>query len=250
MANVTTPLAGPRTDDKTSGMLRLEFQTRPDDVLHRMHEPGRSLTVDAVLEVENERWLTALTASEYSASPTAHIAEIHEAELIHVQPLAAELDMYHMLVALTASDSFLVQTLVRNQAIPHSIRLTHTGCEGVVTVADWDHLRDLATTIEHRHDTFELVCVKQVDRMGSLLGSGRFTRAVVHGLTHDQLETLKAAYRAGYFTVPQEATASEVAAELGVSQSTFSERLRHATDALLEILFGTPPAGDGTQEGA
>lgn len=53
-------------------------------------------------------------------------------------------------------------------------------------------------------------------------------------LTPAQAEALRAAHEAGYFAVPRETTAAEVAAELGISKSAFLERLRRGQSALLE----------------
>jgi predicted DNA binding protein len=41
----------------------------------------------------------------------------------------------------------------------------------------------------------------------------------------------------GYFSVPRETTASEVAAELGISKSAFLERLRRGQDGLFAQVF-------------
>ena len=54
-----------------------------------------------------------------------------------------------------------------------------------------------------------------------------------YGLTPEQRNTLVAAHELGYFEVPRRVTASELAAELGISQQAVSERLRRATDALV-----------------
>lgn len=53
-------------------------------------------------------------------------------------------------------------------------------------------------------------------------------------LTPAQAEALRAAFEAGYFAVPREATAAEVADGLGISKSAFLERLRRGQSALLE----------------
>jgi predicted DNA binding protein len=51
-------------------------------------------------------------------------------------------------------------------------------------------------------------------------------------LTPAQEAALRAAFAAGYFSVPREATASEVAADLGISKSAFLERLRRGQASL------------------
>jgi predicted DNA binding protein len=56
-------------------------------------------------------------------------------------------------------------------------------------------------------------------------------------LTPAQVEALQQAVVLGYFTVPREVTAGDVAAELGVSKSAFLERLRRGQQSLLTELF-------------
>ncbi len=53
-------------------------------------------------------------------------------------------------------------------------------------------------------------------------------------VTPGQEEALRTALEMGYFAVPKEADADEVAAALGVSKSAFLERLRRGQRALLE----------------
>ena len=57
-------------------------------------------------------------------------------------------------------------------------------------------------------------------------------------VTPAQESALRAALEMGYFTVPRGATASEVAAELGISKSAFLERLRRGQATLFAQVFG------------
>jgi hypothetical protein len=62
-------------------------------------------------------------------------------------------------------------------------------------------------------------------------------------LTAVQLETLETALEAGYFAVPRETTLQELAAELGVSDTAASQRLRRGIEAMLtQSLPAAPPA--------
>ncbi|WP_339105455.1 helix-turn-helix domain-containing protein [Haloterrigena salinisoli] len=63
------------------------------------------------------------------------------------------------------------------------------------------------------------------------------------GLTDPQREALRTAYELGYFRVPRGASLEDVAAELGVSASSVSERLRRAQTQLIEESVATmwPP---------
>jgi predicted DNA binding protein len=58
-------------------------------------------------------------------------------------------------------------------------------------------------------------------------------------ITPAQEAALEAAVAMGYFTVPREVTASDVAAELDISKSAFLERLRRGQHTLLSQLFDT-----------
>ncbi|SEO87576.1 Predicted DNA binding protein, contains HTH domain [Halogranum amylolyticum] len=57
-------------------------------------------------------------------------------------------------------------------------------------------------------------------------------------VTPAQEAALRTALAMGYFSVPRETTASEVAAELGISKSAFLERLRRGQAGLLTQVFG------------
>ena len=54
------------------------------------------------------------------------------------------------------------------------------------------------------------------------------------GLTDPQHEALRTAYELGHFEIPRRASLEDVAAELGISASSVSERLRRAQSKLIE----------------
>jgi hypothetical protein len=56
----------------------------------------------------------------------------------------------------------------------------------------------------------------------------------VDALTDRQRAAVRVAYEPGYFEIPRNASLDDVAAELGISASSCSERLRRAQTALLE----------------
>lgn len=53
-------------------------------------------------------------------------------------------------------------------------------------------------------------------------------------LSADQRDTLLMAYHRGYFEVPRRKTLAELAVTMDISDSVLSQRLRRATDALIE----------------
>lgn len=61
---------------------------------------------------------------------------------------------------------------------------------------------------------------------------------MVTKLSDDQLAILETAYNMGYFDVPREASATDIATELNIAQSTMSERLRVVEQNLFELIYG------------
>ena len=66
-----------------------------------------------------------------------------------------------------------------------------------------------------------------------------------YGLTPKQYEALTAAWEMGYFQLPREATLTDVADELGISQQALSDRLRRAHDALIANTLRITPSSEG-----
>lgn len=57
---------------------------------------------------------------------------------------------------------------------------------------------------------------------------------LLYGLTNAQREVLVKAVELGYFKVPREVTFAELAEEFGISEQAVSERVRRATDKVLQ----------------
>jgi predicted DNA binding protein len=60
-----------------------------------------------------------------------------------------------------------------------------------------------------------------------------------HGLTPEQLETLLLALDGGYYDVPRQMTLQDIGAELGISDTAASQRLRRGLATLLSDTLGT-----------
>jgi predicted DNA binding protein len=58
-------------------------------------------------------------------------------------------------------------------------------------------------------------------------------------LTDRQREVLETAYEMGYFERPKQANATEIATDLGIAQSTFTEHLMTAQRKLLDDALET-----------
>ncbi|WP_435101642.1 helix-turn-helix domain-containing protein [Halarchaeum sp. P4] len=111
----------------------------------------------------------------------------------------------------------------------------YVAADGDVTLvfhaADFELLQDLMAALRER---FPSADVERLLRP-PLEGSPEERVFVNRGkLTERQREVLETAYEAGYFERPRRANATELAAELDISQSTFTEHLVAAQQKLLE----------------
>lgn len=125
-----------------------------------------------------------------------------------------------------------LRALATTDAIIEQIRVTPTGWIQTGWFANREVL-DEFRTFWQRNGSFTL---RQLVRDGEPEDPG-------DGLTDRQHEALRVAYEMGYFDIPRTASLEEVAAELGVSQSSLSERLRRAQTHLIETTVAStwPP---------
>jgi predicted DNA binding protein len=87
------------------------------------------------------------------------------------------------------------------------------------------------------HPSIDLVAKRDRPREGSLFLRHQIQDVLARELTDRQIEVLVTAYRAGYFQRPRGATGAEVADDLAISSSTFSQHLRAAQRKLLGALL-------------
>jgi predicted DNA binding protein len=106
---------------------------------------------------------------------------------------------------------------------------------------DIDRLREVVAALD---DIAERVSVRYLVRSNADEGDTRDTVVVDRGaLTERQSEVLRTAYRLGYFEYRGGANASQVAAALDITDSTFAEHLSKAQSRLLEEVFRTTTDG-------
>lgn len=100
---------------------------------------------------------------------------------------------------------------------------------------DFEQLQDVMAHLRDRYPSVDVQQLLQppLERVG---GEGVFVDR--SKLTDRQLKVLRTAYERGYFERPKAANATELAGELGISQSTFTEHLVAAQRKILgDVLF-------------
>jgi len=212
----------------------------------------RRIGFENVFYADEGNWIESLlVTSEASFDPESVIADLSRVELFHHERVsvgAADQPTHRLTVVAHEPYPFLLGVILRGNAIPNRLELRSGQFEGVVTVKEWEAFRTLADMIQERFGQFELLSVNQVETTGEALGSGQLGRVLRNELSDEQLTVLRTAHRMGYFDVPREASADDIAAELDIAQSTFSERLRLAEKQLFDLVFLEEHGGSETEE--
>lgn len=104
-------------------------------------------------------------------------------------------------------------------------------------VSDVDGLREIMCTLREQ---FGAVSIEYLVQGRDEEDESELVPVDVRQLTGRQQEVLETAHEMGYFAYPREANASDVADELGIESSTFTEHLNAAQSKLLgELLPST-----------
>jgi len=215
--------------------------------------PVRRIEFENAFYADEGNWIESLLVTTGpSFDPEAATAGLSRVELFHHERVSvgsADHPTHRLTVVAHEPYPFLLGEILRGNAIPNRLELQQGYVDGVVTVDEWDDFRGLADRIQERFGRFELLSVNQVETTGEALGSGQLGRVLRNELSAEQLTVLRTAHRMGYFEVPRQASADDIAAELDIAQSTLSERLRLAENQLFDLVFagggGSAPDEDG-----
>jgi hypothetical protein len=223
-------------------MLRIEFQIHPAGISSQLLDiegQVERIEIDNALPVTGNAIFLFLTAQFVSdISEESLSSQLPDIQMVDMTRAEVGQHMYYLGVIADLSDAFVLSLLTENQAIPHKIVGKNTHTEVVASVRDWNHLKEVANTIEDEHGSIELIGTTQTESIGFPLGNDKIKRSMSGKLSSEQLEVLETAYQMGYFKVPQAVTAKEVASELDISRATLSERLHRVEHSICAILFG------------
>lgn len=150
----------------------------------------------------------------------------------------SSVNVHRLVVVANESYPFILGLVLREEALPNRIVLQRNEFDVIATVRHWEQFQSLADEIQEALGKFELQIVRQSENIGEPLGGGQLTEMMVTKLSDDQLAILETAYNMGYFDVPREASATDIATELNIAQSTMSERLRVVEQNLFELIYG------------
>lgn len=223
-------------------MLRIEFQIGLSGILSHLFdidEEVESVEIDNALPIAGDSVFLFLTVQFHSPISEESLAhQLADIQIVDITQAEVPQYTYYLRVIADVSDASVLSLLTENRAIPHRIVGKNAHLEVVASVHDWNHLKEVASRIEDEHGALELIGTTQTESIGFPLGSNKIKQSMSGKLSDEQLEVLETAYQMGYFKVPQEVTAEEIASELEISRSTLSARLRRVEHNFCALLFG------------
>jgi predicted DNA binding protein len=140
------------------------------------------------------------------------------------------------LVELVVSGRSLATTVADCRAVPRHVSADRGTGRVVVEVPPSTAPQAVIDVVVDRLADVTLVARREHDP-GPALSSSEFRERVLADLTDRQREALRTAHEAGYFATPRRTTASDCAATLGISQSTFSQHLGVALEKVVGSLL-------------
>lgn len=138
---------------------------------------------------------------------------------------------------ITNSDRSILDTFSDVGGLPRKM-ISESG-EGrvVIDVLEPDNIQNILRGVTDETEGVDLVAKRRRSYSTPLILERQFHDALEGALTDRQQQVLQAAYVNGYFERPRERTGRELAAELGITQPTFSQHLRTAQQKVFSILF-------------
>jgi predicted DNA binding protein len=131
-------------------------------------------------------------------------------------------------------DGCVLRELTTAGFMPHEIRIVDGVERFRGSVVGRDILREVIQTAQELGNV-NLERVAEVT--GGELAGNELDTTIESSLTKQQREALVAALENGYFSVPRDTTATEVADQLGISKSSFLGRLKRAQQTVFEQLL-------------
>lgn len=226
----------------SSGIVELEFDMGATDFLlvSASEKASCSLRIEEIRQRSDGSVLEFMTVE--GADPDAVLDLFAESDrLSDARILDREGDSALFEVI---SETPVATALADNQT--RFTNITATAGEGRLTAEVPPHV-DASTVISSFLDQYpeaRLVARRETDKAAPTLTGNQFREDLLADLTDRQLQALRTAYASGHFDWPRQQTTAEVANELGIATSTFSQHLRIAERKLLDAVFEDGFAGE------
>lgn len=128
-------------------------------------------------------------------------------------------------------------TLAKMGALPREVRGCHGQGQIVAEIPkQYDQIRVIEEFLNEYPES-ELRAKREKERLQPMFVDSALQQAAERHLTDRQRDVLETALKAGYYDWPRESTGKEVAEELEITSSTFSQHIQAAERNLLSLFF-------------
>jgi hypothetical protein len=135
-------------------------------------------------------------------------------------------------------DSCPVVTLAEQGANPHEVVFDDGQGRIAAGVPEAGDPESVVARVLEGYPSLSLQAKRVADDLDPRFTSRTLRRAVGAQLTDRQREVLQRAFEAGYYERPRRTSGTELAGELDISVSTFTQHLRAAERKLLALVYG------------
>ncbi len=137
-------------------------------------------------------------------------------------------------IELVVAESSFLHTVTGVGATVQAASADSTSIRLVVEAPDDGEIRDIVDQMLSVYSDAELLAHRERDREITTVGR---PGGVLDDLTDRQRESVRVAYRSGYFDWPRESTAEEIAESLDISSATLHGHIRKAERTILSALI-------------
>lgn len=202
-------------------------------ILHRALQDVPELTASVVQQTATPSTATTMTLRTSGDDFAVFEAGLDADPTIAEWTVLTEIDgtkLYRAELSERGEECITYRSWVELGAIFMSAERSGDGWHIQMRFPNRESVQEYAMFCSERDLTFDLSCLYSAD---GERGDG-------YGLTAVQRETLLAAIDAGYYSIPREVSAEELAERLGISHQAVSERLRRGTEALIRSTVAEP----------
>ncbi|MDZ7729867.1 MAG: helix-turn-helix domain-containing protein [Natrialbaceae archaeon] len=130
--------------------------------------------------------------------------------------------------------SVLLEVAAAHAARVRSMKWTAGRCRITVELANSARIRPFVEAVDRSVGSTE---IRSHRKSGTRNDEHWLVPVPLQEMTVQERETLEAAYAGGYFNWPRDQTGVEIAASMGVAQSTFARHLRGALQTVLQVIM-------------
>jgi len=184
-----------------------------------IHAPDGSLCMFVTITGASPERVSAIAADCSEIADASLVTEHEDACLFEIR----------------VTDPPLVSVLADHGARTREITANEGVCRLCVDLPHERDARSVATALEDRYGTADLVSYHERERPART--AGEFFDSVENRLTDRQLTALRTAYLSGFFEWPRPVSGDDLSDSMDISRSTFHQHLRAAERKVFDVFF-------------